>query len=443
MINEDFSNLIPIFLILINIIAIIYLISRNRFTSLYWSAVLMIFTGPTLSDKFLGMPYKAFEGMVGFSTPFSLEGINNAQIFALGHMIFTLVAYAVLFKFFPKKYQLHETLIPPVLWKKLFFQILLICFVASSIIFLIYRGDLSRPFNDFLSGNVRSEYESYFFLASSPLSALGYYLYPKKKSWKIFIGTASVIVAYFIGIRYYMLPFIGYVVWYEVITSNVSTQKKIFKMTTLAIAAWVLVTAWGIIRGLDLRNNPLEILNLDKTFLVDTMFVGNELPARVSYYDLMGRLQRNWIPRRFGAIEATLLEIPYPFLTRTLGVWVPLSNSKLVYVLQTGIIGSGVSTGTTVFGNDYFTWGWLGMIIGGLSMGIILYLFDSFYLEQGGAWMLIGPMATFQLVFFARGGTDVWLGIWGRYLPISVALLIFAKILSKFHEKKSNAYRNI
>jgi hypothetical protein len=128
--------------------------------------------------------------------------------------------------------------------------------------------------------------------------------------------------------------------------------------------------------------------------------------------------------RGMDSIYATLLSPIYPFILRQFKVPLPINNSKLIYDIQSGTQGSGVSAGILLFGNDWFVWGWWGLFIGGLTMGFILYFVDFIYDKKSSLWLIMGPMWTFQLIFFARGGMDLWLGLWGRYLPITLIYIL-------------------
>jgi hypothetical protein len=304
------------------------------------------------------------------------------------------------------------------------------CFVVASVVVILRRGDLTRQFNDFLDAASSPQYEMYFFLASTPMIAILVEKGQRYRVWIYALCLGAIIVSYFIGIRYYMFPFVGFAVWLWILRLDLPIWRRTLIATLTTVASWIVLTLWGIVRDLGVRDNPLSVFRIESfNSLALAIVVGNELPARLCYYDLMARLDYLDFFRGWEAIEATLLSFPYPLITRALGVSVPMSNSKLIYELQSGVIGSGVSTGATAFGNDWLTWGWSGLLVGGVIMGLILSLLDATYRRQGFAWLMVGPMATFQLIFFARGGTDVWLGIWGSFLPISLLLVGISFIL--------------
>jgi hypothetical protein len=233
-----------------------------------------------------------------------------------------------------------------------------------------------------------------------------------------------------------MFPFIGFILWMYILNLRGKSLKKILYLFLMILIAWVFLTTWGIIRSQNARDNPSEILrNWSDPEFVNQVLLGNELPTRMAFYDIIARPTYLYEKRGFESISATFLSIPYPFILRAFGTDIPTSNAKKIYEIQTGVIGSGVSTGVTVFGNDWFVWGWLGIIWGGSFMGILLYAVDKLSNTKSIWWFILGPMSTFQLIFFARGGADVWLGIWGRFLPITFLLIILAYALDKMNYK--------
>jgi hypothetical protein len=189
------------------------------------------------------------------------------------------------------------------------------------------------------------------------------------------------------------------------------------------------LTIWGVIRGANARDNPWAVLISGSGQITEKIILGNEFATRLAYYDVAWRLENGTIEARGAeSLRALFLSAIYPSVTRKLGIEVPIGNSKRIYELQTGTLNTGVSTGLLVFGNDWFTFGEWGVVIGAAVMGTILFFVDRLQSRGGALWFLLGPMWTFQLIFFARGGTDVWLGIWGVFLPITVATLVVARL---------------
>jgi hypothetical protein len=405
---------------------------RNRaFSALYWFCLLAVFVVPALLDVLFGLPALAWLGVFRVYNPDAEQGIHRALLFALGHVGVTAAVYFPLARRLPAEgdaahrgafgrwMRRSPSLVP----------VLALCFLAAAAAVFAFRGDLTRQFNDFLEADARPQYETYLLLAASPLTAL---LLEKGRAGRAagwLLGAASVVVAYFIGIRYYMFPYLGYMVWMAIVHVRAGIVAKVAVLLLVASTAWLLLTAWGVVRGLGLRDNPTAVLDYyDPVAAREAALAGNELAARLAYYDLMVRMEKTPEFSGFQAVTATLLAAPYPMLLRPLGIETPLSNSKRVYDLQSGTRGTGISTGTTVFGNEWFTWGWWGIPIGGIGMGALLALVDLLHRRRGAAWMLLGPMATYQLIFFARGGTDVWLGLWGRFLPLTAVAVAAALV---------------
>jgi hypothetical protein len=319
----------------------------------------------------------------------------------------------------------------------------LLCFLVAGAVMVHRRATLSRDFNDFLDTGAAPEYETYFFLASAPVMSI--LLAKGLKGPALIVATASILVAYFNGIRYYMFPFIGYFVWLQIIKGYKQTRfARLFAILIALAIGWLGLTYWGILRGTNMRGNPIEAAKtLDRQAVLQTLIQGNEFVARLAYYDLSARLYTDrQIPLRIGdETLATFGSMVYPLLLRPFGWTPPISNSKAIYEIQTGIIGTGVSTGSLPFGTDWLSWGSLGCIFGGALMGIILAGFDETFKRGGVLWLLIGPLSAYQLVFLARGGTDVWLGLWGRVMPLSIMLMALARVFSAMENTQQGTKR--
>ena len=419
--------------------AFVYTFKNGRFTSLFWLALLVIAIGPSLFDVIFGLPSAALSGLNRQHLYFAPSGLSHAVIFAAGYLIVLSITYFGVSKIFRTNHNRYESfndLISRLLMSKISIYIFLFSFIASSIIAIASRRDLTREFNDFLEGGV-TDYYTYFLLASTPIMAI--LLSQKDKKYRnvaILISIVSVLTAYFIGIRYYMFPFIGYLIWMLFLEDKKNIYVKLTKVIIFSVIVWVSLTLWGVVRGLDLRNDPFQVFTMrqirvggNSNSLGGAILLGNEFTTRLSYYDIVGRLMLINRFRGVEAISATLLSPIYPFIMREVGIPLPISNSKIIYDIQSGTQGSGISSGVLLFGNDWFTWGWWGMLIGGVLMGAILYFVDFIHQKKSSLWLLLGPMWTFQLIYFARGGMDVWLGIWGRYLPITLLYILISAIL--------------
>ena len=255
----------------------------------------------------------------------------------------------------------------------------------------------------------------------------------RSRGLALVVAGASVIVAYFDGIRYYMFPYVGYLVWSRFIERRKRiTPERIALIVAAIVVSWLGLTYWGILRGSGMRATPIEAIGqLNSQDVTESLLLGNEFSTRLAYYDLSYRMWNELVPTRtVDEIVATLGSTVYPIVLRPFGWTPPTSNSKIIYEIQSGQIGTGISTGALPFGNDWVTWGTIGCAVGGVIMGFLLAGFDELHARQGVIWILVGALSAYQLIFFARGGTDVWLGLWGRAMPLSIALFVMARLLA-------------
>lgn len=443
---QSHTQYLPVILIaFLELIIILFVIFngliKSYFSTLYWLSLATIFTIPLCFDLLFGLPEQAFIGRVRYLAPYAQYGIVSATYFSFGHIIVTCITYYVCIKILlHKESKQSNSHLSWIIYSNSAWKIFFIVFILSSLFSIYKRIDLSRPFNEFLDPSSKPSYEAYFYFASSPIISILLYRRGGKKFTSIVI-ILSTIVAYYFGVRYYMFPFIGYYVWVDILSEHKTLMQKVRKLILFGIFAWIALTMWGIIRGLNIRNNPTAIIEdpllVEYSYgstLKEQLLLGNEFPTRMACYDIISRLNYLQQYRGIDSVISTFISFLYPSILRLLNIEFPVSNAKLIYQIQTGITGSGVSTATTIFGNDWFTWGWLGILIGGVYIGLILALGDFVYNKRNTLWIIIGPMWTFQLIFFVRGGTDFWLWIWGRYLPITIVLLILIRLL----DNKSN-----
>lgn len=444
--EQDLQSLLTltpaVLAVALNAACALWSLRHSAFSALYWSSLAAVCTVPLVLDVLFGLPEQSFLGSVGRLTMFAEYGIQSAAVFALGHIAISAASYglvrALVVRMGAFKNRDADGSRAWLVQSSYSVAVFGAVFLASSIVAIAQRSDLSRDFNDFLDPGANPQYETYFFLASSPLIAM---LWAKRVRSRFQVGMVTgiaVAVAYFLGIRYYMFPYVGYVLWMYTIDKPGSTYSRLRRALLIGAVAWGALTLWGVVRALGIRDNPFALVDdpsiFDETFgysLLDRLLVGNELSTRLTYYDLMARLEFAGSFRGFDAIAATVQSAVYPFILSSVGVPLPISNAKLIYELQSGVVGTGVSSGSTVFGNDWFSWGWWGMLVGGIGMGTLLVVGDAAHHRRGVLWLIVGPMWTYQLIFLARGGTDVWLGLWGRFLPIALVLLVATRVLGR------------
>jgi len=403
-------------------------LGKRHFTGLYWFSILAVFCAPAAVDVFAGLPEEALQGSNMLYFPFAENGRYAAVIFALLHTVISSAVYWSLARGWPLGTQRPVEPSPSALRylrNNRLLAVMSVCFVASALFYIVARFDLSRQFSDYMDANAAPEYQGYFYLASTPLAALLAYRRDIAPVWKWIVCFVAALTAYFIGIRYFMFPFVIFLAWTGLLELRQSVKLKMLWLALGTAAGWVVATLWGIVRLLNVRNDPLAIVNalgIDRILI--TLGRGNELTARLACYDIIGRASDSSYPRGLSAIGAMLLSSVYPAVLRSAGIPLPVSNSQMAYEITSGTAGTGVSTGMTMFGNDWFVWGWAGAAIGGVALGILLFLVDHMQSRVSRLWIVAGPMASFQLIFFARGGTDVWLNTWGRFLPITLFLLL-------------------
>jgi len=416
-------------------------VKHRRYSTLYWLSLIAVFSLPALLDSISGLPSMAFDDFYYWLFPHISRAIFPALLFALIHISATATVYFIVLnigtnKKKPLSYLFRFRLRPWVIRSKIFLAVFGFTFLVSSAIILWRRADLSRQFNDFLELGTSPTYEYYFYFASTPLIAV--LLAGKKRTrWVAWpIALFAFVVSYFVGIRYFMFPFLGYLVFSRILESKLTFYRRILLLGLAMIIGWVSLTFWGIIRATGTRASPSQVFErMDSRDIADRVVVGNELTARLAYYDLMMRLSESGFHRGLDTIRASVLAPVYPFILKRLGIDTPLSNSKLTYEIQTGVVGTGVSTGALAFGNDWLSFGWYGAPLGGCFIGLLLGILDLLHRDRRTTWYIIGPMSTYQLIFFARGGTDVWLGLWGRFIPISLGLIFVVYAIEAAIEK--------
>lgn len=411
----------------------VYLFFQRRFSSLYWFSVLIVFSFPAVMDLMFGLPAQRYEGLNDFYFPYVERGMRNALWYSAGHIIISSLTYHYIIMIYRGRESSASGENPNIQWWSVsgnLRNILWLCFWLSGFVIIYFKFDLSQEFNIFLKEGARAEYQNYFWFASTPLIAI-LMTYKKNNLRSIaIVSIFSVIVAYFTGIRYYMFPFIGYVFWQTLLSINVSGIRRLLALFLVAAMAWTFLTLWGIVRREEIREQPLTVLEKDTDVLVDSA-LGNELGARLAYYNLLGMPESKYEFRGYTAVRATVLSAFYPALLQPFDIEVPISNSKRVFEIVSDTKGTGISIGTTVFGNDWFNWGWSGFIVGGVFMGLLLSMVDVIQDRKGSMWILLSPMMVYQLIFFARGGTDVWLGLWGRFLPLTILMFVLAHMLDE------------
>jgi len=421
----------------INAMALKIGLKRSRFSALFWLSLLLIFSLPALVDTIAGLPHGYAADRYYMAFPHAVDGLAGGVRFAFVYSSIVCATYVAFEHCLgmarrPSSNRNGRLLI----WmtrSDTLITMLALSFVVSIGCIAARHWDLSHPFNEFLAWDATPEYETYFFLASTPLIALLVQRKPRQTGWIILVCGMSAVAAYFLGVRYYMFPFIGYAVWFSLNHPAIRLGTKFRRIGLACLGAWVVLTLWGVIRAANARDNPwAELSGAGVGEITEKILLGNEFGTRLAYYDLAWRLESGIIESRgIESLKALFLSPIYPMLQRYLNIVVPISNSKRVFELQNGVLGKGASTGVLVFGNDWFTFGKWGVIIGAVVMGTILFFVDRLQSRGGTLWFLLGPMWTFQLIFFARGGTDVWLAIWGMFLPITLAILIAARLIDR------------
>jgi len=401
----------------------------KAWSALYWLCLALVFSLPVILDTTIGVPYTA----ASVRLPFLYVGMLPGVAFAFVHIVSTVLSWHWIR---PKLRSSHAVTLYPTDISQLSALPFILCFVISGGAMIYQRADLTKQFNDFLDVNSAPQYATYFFLASAPLMTI--LVQRRSRGLVLAIAGASVIVAYFNGIRYYMFPFVGYLVWSRFIESRTKIKpERIALIIGAVVIGWIGLTYWGILRGSGMRATPIEALSeLNSQDVTESLLLGNEFSTRLAYYDLSYRMWNGFVPPRpVDEIEGTLGSMVYPIVLRPFGWMPPTSNAKVIYEIQTGQMDTGVSTGALPFGSDWVTWGTIGCALGGVIMGFLLAGFDELHARRGLVWILVGPLSAFQLIFFARGGTDVWLGLWGRAMPLSIALFIAARLLAIMRHK--------
>lgn len=400
---------------------------RRAFSALYWWCIGLVVCFPLVSDVLQGLPPRALEDGRTVLLVYAAEGVRPAAWFALAHVLVTIAVYGVCVR---RAQPSKRTLAPNRMQrttgerlrsaKPLFWFLL----IASVAVIAIRRGDLTRVYNDFLQEGSAAQYETYTFLAASPLAAILWREGKRARLQLMMACGAALLGAYFLGVRYYTFPFVVYVGWMFALEPRKSKFSRLAFVTGGILCGSIVFGLWGVARRSGMRDQPLAAAAETSAAELTSEMFGMEMPARVCFYDLMGRMAETGGFRGPEAIAIWVESAIYPRVLLLFNRSVPVSNSKRVFELQTGIRDTGVSSGATVFGNDWFAFGWAGAVVGGAIMGALLAGLDHTIWTNGMMAMLVGPLATFQLIFFARGGTDVWLGVWGRVIPIWA--LVFA-----------------
>lgn len=398
----------------------------RRFSALFWLALILFFTCPACIDVIFGLPIIASVGPFGRYFSLAEQGLSVAFPYVFGYTVLIILG----------QYAVRRILRPlAVVRQKSWLFIALnshrsellfgSCFLLACAIALWSRRDLTRDFSDFLADDAKPEYETYFLLASSPLMAIVGLRRGFRSPVAVGIYCIIFVASYFIGIRFYMLPFIGYALWREVLEAK-RFRTQLLSIVSVVVVAWLGVTVWGVVRLMSMRNSPLAALrSIDPATLTSTLAAGNELSARLALYDLTIRINGKGQMDPASVLAEQLKMGIYPAILQATGSELPSSTSKRIYDLESGTSGTGISTGATVYGWDLFNFGWWG-VLGGIAIGTFLAIVDLLQQRSSGAWMFCSPILTWSLVFLARGGADATLVPWGRAMPLAMILAIIA-----------------
>ena len=411
---------------------IAHCVSNRRYTSLYWIAIFLVFAAPAVLDVLIGLPDVRRFSWVAASLSDARFGLFSAICFALVHVS---VAIAIQ-RFGPR---------PPVR-RPLALQFdkvgrwmvasstlrigLLLLFSGSCIAVFWGRGDLLRPWNDFVIGHPRPEYYVYTYFASTPLVAVLAAKYGLRHWMPLGVCAMSIGVAYCFGVRYYMFPFVGFVCMTALLRSRNSGLGKALRLGGIAAIAWVCLSLWGVIRDYNIRDSPLSLFERASPEVVyDRLLVGNELTTRLAYYKLMYKLRSDHVNRGLRPVIDSAVDALYPMIRRSLGIREPRSTSVAIYEAVYEARGSKVSAGATVFGCDWFNWAWPGAFVGGFIMGCLLRAVDNVQRRYPALLFCAAPMLCYQMIYWARGGLDFTLGLWTRAFPILGVLLIMVRFM--------------
>ena len=410
-------------------------LGRRVVSAVFWLAILAWYTVPSFGD--------AWSGRIEVSNPYFVyadTGLPMAIAYSTVHTVLAAIFYrafcprAIARRSVRQDEKLRKWPLPTVI-------VFTVAYLAALTAVIVQNSDLSRDYTFFTHGDVTA-YEQYAFVAFMPLLGVLVGRYGLSSRWTWLAALSAVLGAYLIGIRFYTLMSVGYLAVCVVFAKVASANKRVLALTVILIFAVPAFLFWQLARSLGARGHVSEVATYataaDQSQLSTLV---SEASVRLSFYDLVGRMEGGH--RGPVALVDAAESWMYPLVVRTFGGRFPLGVSHRVYELESRYIGTGVSMTPSLYGADWFDWGWLGAIVGPIQLAALLVLCDWLWCSKHPLAVLVGPSLIFVCAYIARTGIYDTLWVPLRALPLTACLYGIAWLLEKGRSPRPSLSRTV
>ena len=407
---------------------------RRLVSGVFWLAILAWYTVPSLGD--------AWAGKIEVSNPYFVyadSGLVPAIAFSTAHTVLAMIFYRLFCPASVARRPVNDTQNLRK-WSLPTTTVFAIAYIASLTVVVLQNSDLSRDYTSFTRGDVTA-YEQYAFVAFMPVITVLMGRYGPMSRWTWLAAISAVFGAYLIGIRFYTLMSIGYLTVCIIFARVKSANKRVLGLAAMLVFAVPFFLFWQLARSLGSRGNVSEVATYATA--ADQSQVSSlvsEASVRLSFYDLVGRMDPSGHRGPVAIVEAAESWM-YPMVVRTFGGRPQLGVSHRVYELESRYIGTGVSMTPSLYGADWFDWGWAGLLIGPAQLAALLILCDWLWCSRRPLAMLVGPSLIFVCAYIARTGIYDTLWVPLRAVPLTMAGYAIAWLLEKRHSRRTSPAR--